>query len=95
LIDLHDTQMSISNLQEPYAVTDKTNVLKPGKYKHFKGNEYEVIDVALHSETLEEMVIYRPLYGEGKTWVRPLSMFLDMKEIEGKSVPRFELLELR
>jgi len=76
-------------------VTDKTNVLKPGKYKHFKGNEYEVIDVALHSETLEEMVIYRPLYGEGKTWVRPLSMFLDMKEIEGKSVPRFELLELR
>jgi hypothetical protein len=87
--------MSISNLQEPYAVTDKTNVLKPGKYKHFKGNEYEVIDVALHSETLEEMVIYRPLYGEGKIWVRPLSMFLDMKEIEGKSVPRFELLELR
>lgn len=48
-----------------------------GKYKHFKGGEYEVLAVATHSETLEDMVVYKALYGEGKVWVRPLAMFLD------------------
>ena len=54
----------------------KTMVKKKGIYKHFKGNLYMVEDVALHSETCEEMVVYRALYGEGGTWVRPKAMFL-------------------
>lgn len=48
-----------------------------GVYRHFKGKRYQVLDVALHSETLEEYVVYRQLYGEGKTWIRPLEMFLE------------------
>ncbi len=67
-------------------------VLKTGRYRHFKGNEYEVLGVARHSETEEEMVVYRPLYGEMGLWVRPLAMFLDKKEFEGRLVPRFEYL---
>jgi hypothetical protein len=65
-------------------------MIKPGKYRHFKGNEYEVIGTAKHSETMEEMVVYRALYGEGGLWVRPLGMFLESVEIGGKTVPRFE-----
>lgn len=53
-----------------------------GLYKHFKGNLYEVIGNAYHSETLEEMVVYKALYGEGRLWVRPISMFFD-KKIDG------------
>ena len=60
-----------------------------GKYRHYKGNLYEVIGVARHSETLEEMVVYRALYGEGGLWVRPLGMFLENVTVDGKSVPRF------
>ena len=60
-----------------------------GKYRHYKGNLYEVIGVARHSETLEEMVVYRALYGEGGLWVRPLGMFLENVTIDGMSVPRF------
>lgn len=66
--------------------------IKLGKYRHYKGNEYEVIGVARHSETEEEMVIYRSLYGEGGLWARPLSMFLEEIEIEGKIVKRFEYI---
>lgn len=64
-----------------------------GRYRHFKGNEYEVIGVAKHSETLEEMVIYRPLYGEGGLWVRPKDMFLEEIERDGKRFLRFELIK--
>lgn len=67
--------------------------IKKGRYKHFKGVDYEVIDVAKHSETLEEYVIYRALYGEQDLWIRPASMFLDIKEVNGESVPRFILIE--
>lgn len=67
--------------------------IKKGRYKHFKGSEYEVIDIAKHSETLEEYVVYRSLYGEHDLWIRPISMFLDTKEINGESVPRFVLIE--
>ncbi len=63
-----------------------------GKYRHFKGHEYEVIAVARHSETLEEMVIYRALAGGQEYWVRPLKIFLEMAEVNGKKVPRFEYL---
>ena len=67
------------------------NTPQPGqKYKHFKGNEYEIIALAKHSETLEDTVVYKALYGEGQIWVRPLTMFLDMKTLEdGTQVQRF------
>jgi cyclomaltodextrinase / maltogenic alpha-amylase / neopullulanase len=64
--------------------------LKLGVYKHFKGKEYEVIGMAKHSETLEEMVVYRALYGEGELWVRPLKNFIENVTVEGKTVPRFK-----
>ena len=63
--------------------------IKIGKYRHFKGNEYEVLCVAKHSETLEEMVIYRALYGEGGVWARPASMWNDELERDGKKFKRF------
>lgn len=67
-------------------------VLKPGRYRHFKGNEYELLYVARHSETLEEMVVYRALYGEHGTWVRPARMWNEIVERDGVSVPRFSYL---
>ena len=63
--------------------------VKIGKYRHFKGNEYEVLYVAKHSETLEELVVYRALYGEGEVWVRPLKMWNERVERDGKTFPRF------
>lgn len=63
--------------------------IKLGKYRHFKGNEYEVVAVAKHSETLEEMVVYRALYGDGGFWVRPASMWNETVEREGVKVKRF------
>lgn len=60
-----------------------------GKYKHFKGKEYELLDFAVHSETLEIMIIYRQLYGEHLIWVRPAKMWCELVDYEGKSVKRF------
>lgn len=68
------------------------NDLKLGKYRHYKGNEYEVLGVAKHSETLEDLVVYKKLYGDGGLWVRPLAMFLEQVEVDGKKVPRFEYI---
>ena len=62
-----------------------------GIYCHFKGNRYELIDIAYHSETLEPMVVYRALYGEGKLWVRPLNMWFETVERDGFVQPRFKL----
>ncbi len=67
-------------------------MLKLGKYEHYKGNHYEVIGVARHSETMEDLVVYRALYGEGELWVRPLKMFLEEAEIGDKKVPRFRYI---
>ncbi len=66
--------------------------IKLGKYRHFKGNEYEAIAIARHSETLEEMVVYRDLKNEGKVWVRPCSMWNETVQREGKEFKRFEFL---
>ena len=63
--------------------------IKPGRYRHFKGNEYQVIGMARHSETEEEMVVYRPLYGEGGLWVRPAAMWAEEVERYCKRQPRF------
>ena len=66
--------------------------LQPGRYRHFKGAQYEVQGVATHSETGEKLVVYRPLYGEGALWVRPLSMFLETIERDGEVRPRFTFI---
>lgn len=63
--------------------------LKPGKYRHFKGGEYELIGIAKHSETLEPMVVYRALYGDGGLWVRPAAMWTETVERDGYKGPRF------
>ena len=68
----------------------KTSPIPLGKYRHFKGNEYEVIAIAKNSETLEDTVVYRALYGEGDLWVRPLSMWTEIVERDGKRFVRFE-----
>lgn len=67
--------------------------IKPGKYRHFKGNEYEVIGTARHSETLEEMVVYRQLYGQGGLWVRPAAMWNETVERDGKTYKRFTYID--
>ena len=66
--------------------------LKPGKYRHFKGGEYELIGMAKHSETLEPMVVYRALYGTGGIWVRPASMWSEHIQKEGYTGPRFQYI---
>lgn len=63
--------------------------LRPGRYRHYKGNEYVVLGVAQHSETLESLVVYRADYGEKGLWVRPLTMFQEEVMVAGTSVPRF------
>lgn len=63
-----------------------------GKYRHYKGNEYLVVDIATHSETEEEMVVYKALYGEGKLWVRPLSMWNEKVNVNGEEVLRFSYI---
>lgn len=63
---------------------------RPGRYRHYKGNEYEVVAIARHSETEEEMVVYRQLYGDHSLWVRPLGMFLEEVQVGGRQVPRFQ-----
>ena len=67
-------------------------LLAPGIYRHFKGNLYEVVATAKHSETQDDYVVYRALYGERELWVRPLAMFIEQVERDGKTFPRFEFL---
>lgn len=64
----------------------------PGLYQHYKGNQYEVIDIVRHSETEEEMVLYRALYGDRGLWVRPLQMFTESVNLDGLCLPRFEFV---
>lgn len=73
-------------------------MIKLGKYKHYKGKKYEVLGVAHHSETFEELVVYRALFtsqefGKNALWVRPIKMFLEDVEIDGKKIPRFKFIE--
>ena len=66
--------------------------LRPGRYRHFKGNEYRLLYVARHSETLENMVVYQALYGERGIWVRPAAMWNEIVERDGYQGPRFEYI---
>ena len=70
----------------------KTMTISPGRYRHYKGNEYEVIGTAHHSETQELFVVYRALYGDSGLWIRPAAMFAETVEHNGVTVPRFEFL---
>jgi hypothetical protein len=70
-------------------------MVQPGRYRHYKGHEYEVLGVARHSETEEEYVVYRALYGDRGLWIRPTAMFEELIVLEGRHVPRFEPLEKR
>lgn len=67
-----------------------SSIITLGRYRHYKGKEYEVIGIARHSETLEDLVVYRALYGNFDLWVRPIKMFSDEVEVEGKKMPRFQ-----
>ncbi|WP_130414974.1 DUF1653 domain-containing protein [Fluviicoccus keumensis] len=66
--------------------------LRAGVYRHYKGRDYQVIDTVRHSETEEILVLYRPMYGEGGLWVRPIAMFEEMVQVNGRPVPRFAFL---
>lgn len=68
---------------------EAVKTITPGKYRHFKGNEYEVLYIARHSETTEPMVVYKALYGEGGIWVRPADMWLETVERDGHTYRRF------
>jgi hypothetical protein len=70
-------------------------MVRPGRYRHYKGHEYEVLGVARHSETDEEYVVYRARYGDRGLWIRPTAMFEEMVVLEGRHVPRFEPLQKR
>jgi hypothetical protein len=67
-------------------------MIQPGRYRHYKGNDYEVIGEARHSETEEPFVVYRALYGERGLWIRPRAMFLDTIVVDGQPLPRFQRL---
>ena len=71
-------------------LSEKAKNFKTGKYEHYKKKMYDALGVALHSETLEELVVYKALYGEELLWVRPLELFLEEVEVDGKKRPRFE-----
>ena len=71
---------------------ETTMLPRPGRYRHYKGNEYEVIGIAPHSETEEELVVYRKLYGDHSLWVRPRGMFLESILVGGHGKPRYERL---
>ena len=72
----------------------KEKMIKTGTYKHYKGNLYEVLDIARHSETQEWFVVYKTLYGDYSTWIRPYDMFVGMIEIDGKLLKRFEYMKV-
>lgn len=70
-----------------------TDEIKIGKYIHYKGNKYEVVALATHSETLEKMVIYKALYGDGKLWVRPADMWNEIVDLDAAKVKRFTYID--
>ena len=67
-------------------------MIRTGRYRHYKGNDYQVIGIARHSETEEVLVVYRKLYDDGSLWVRPLAMFVEDVTIDGQKIPRFSWL---
>ncbi len=70
--------------------TDNVSTPKIGRYRHYKGKEYELVGIAKNSETLEDFVVYRALYGDHQLWIRPKAMFFEQIQRDGKEFPRFE-----
>jgi hypothetical protein len=68
-------------------------IIKTGRYRHYKGNDYQVLDFVIHSETMEKLVLYRPLYGKGELWVRPFEMFFETVVVDGIQVDRFVFID--
>ena len=90
---LHLFEGDIKKIEELPTYQEALETIPLGRYRHYKGNEYEVIGIARHSETTEPMVVYRALYGDGGTWVRPAYMWNETVERDGKTVRRFERIE--
>ena len=80
-------------MPEEIKLSDKAKALKFGVYEHYSGKQYDLLGVAHHSETLEEMVVYQAKYGEKLWWVRPLDMFIEIIEKDGVKKPRFRFIE--
>lgn len=89
---IYDAFVSCSELQKPNDLVTKTMSLKPGLYRHYKGNDYQVFNLVTHSETGEQLVVYRCLYGDFSWWVRPLTMFTETIMVDGVQLPRFQFL---
>ena len=85
--------MAMQNSRKPVTYDEAVQTIPPGRYRHFKGNEYEVLAIARHSETEEPLVVYRALYGDGGVWTRPAAMWNDLVERDGWTVPRFARVE--
>jgi hypothetical protein len=83
--------MELNNEEDKMEEVSRT--VQMGRYRHYKGKEYEVIGIAKHSENLEEFVVYRALYGDGQLWIRPREMFLELIPFEGQIIPRFEYFD--
>jgi hypothetical protein len=98
ILDLAVAKLFSEQTPTPPAANDRPRQLPPvssiplGRYRHYKGNDYEVIGVARHSETLEELVVYRALYADHGLWVRPLAMFTEPVTVQGKPQPRFHFI---
>lgn len=94
---VYDTLLPQICQREQNVTIKESMKIKKGVYQHFKGNKYEVIDIVRHSETLGELVLYKPLYKSkefpNQLWVRPLEMFLEKVEKDGKKIPRFKIVK--
>lgn len=88
----HAVRRAVNGLTGEKDVSQPTTDVPAGRYRHYKGNLYEVLGVARHSETQEELVVYRALYGAGGLWVRPRAMFLEEVIVGGQAVPRFRFV---
>jgi hypothetical protein len=85
MVRLHDTPLE----QRRMTMLSPLPTIVLGRYRHYKGGEYQVVDLARHSETLEPLVVYRARYGECGLWVRPYAMFFEQIEVDGRLQPRF------
>lgn len=92
-VNMVQEETQTQNEYSAIAAVEERDEVTPGRYRHFKGNEYEVIDIATHSETLEAYVVYRKCYDDCSLWIRPLSMFQEMVEVDGITVPRFQKID--
>jgi hypothetical protein len=96
-----DIEIEVAAVSGEHHQMPRANDLPPlpsiplGRYRHYKGGEYEVLGVVRHSETLEPLVLYRPLYNDSGSWVRPLTMFFETIEHDGRRQPRFDLIEVK